>query len=108
MIHNNKHSVRTLIIPMRAKNISRFNYKKTAFQGWRLAISRKHINFVKYFGDKKYGGHRQSFMAAVEARNAILHELKQPGIDPAVVFKAAHELLDQETTEEETPNETGE
>ena len=78
---------------MRAKNISRYTYKKTAFQGWRLAISRKGHTFVKYFGDKQFEGYRSAFRAALEVRDAILHELKQPGADPAVVFRAAREWL---------------
>lgn len=78
---------------MRAKNISRYNYKKTAFQGWRLAITRKGHTFVKYFADRQFEGYRTAFKAAVEVRDAILHELGQPGADPAVVFRAAREWL---------------
>lgn len=86
---------------MRAKNISRYTYKKTAFQGWRLAISRKGYTFVKYFGDKQYNGYRLAFRAAVEARDAILLELSRPGANPEVVFRAAKEWL-HESAQEET------
>lgn len=86
---------------MRAKNISRYTYKKTAFQGWRLAISRKRHTFVKYFGDKQFEGYRAAFRAAVEVRDAILHELRQPGADPAVVFRAAKEWLHGSSDEEQ-------
>lgn len=78
---------------MKAKNISRYNYKKTGFQGWRLAITRKGLNFIKYFSDVQYDGFRESFRAAVEARNAILHELEMPGADPALIFRVAKEWL---------------
>ena len=78
---------------MRAKNILRYNYKKQAFQGWRLAITRKGEKFVKYFADSRYSDYREAFRAAVEARNEILRELKKPGANPTVVFAAAHEWL---------------
>jgi hypothetical protein len=84
---------------MKAKNITRFNYKKTAFQGWRLALSRKGHSFIKYFGDSQYANYRESFRAALEARDAILHELKQPGADPAVVFNAAKEWLSDKSAD---------
>lgn len=87
---------------MRAKNISRYTYKKTAFQGWRLAITRKGHTFVKYFGDRQFEGYRSAFRAAVEVRDAILHELAQPGADPAVIFRAAKEWLHGTEGEEET------
>lgn len=86
---------------MRAKNISRYTYKKTAFQGWRLAITRKGYTFVKYFGDRQFEGYRSAFRAAVEVRDAILHELTQPGADPAVIFRAAKEWLHGTEGEEE-------
>ncbi len=76
---------------MRAKNILRYNYKKQAFQGWRLAITRKGEKFVKYFADSRYRDYREAFKAAVEARNEILKELNKPGATPAIVFAAAHE-----------------
>lgn len=89
---------------MRAKNISRYTYKKTAFQGWRLAISRKGHHFVKYFGDKQYGNdYRASFRAAVDARDAILNELARPGATPAIIFSAAKEWLSKDDkTEQES------
>ncbi len=79
---------------MRAKNISRYTYKKTAFQGWRLALRRQGHQFVKYFADRQYEDSTAAFKAAVALRNAILQELKK-GADPAVVFAAARELTQQ-------------
>ena len=89
---------------MRAKNISRYTYKKTAFQGWRLAITRNGHTFVKYFGDRHFEGYRNAFKYAIEVRDAILHELAQPGADPAVIFRAAREWL--HGTENEDTDET--
>jgi len=34
------------------KNLTRFTYKTTAFQGWRLCIARGGASFTRYFSDK--------------------------------------------------------
>ena len=49
------------------KNLTRFTYETTAFQGWRLCISRAGTTFTKYFSDKKYGGERKALKAATTA-----------------------------------------
>ena len=55
------------------KNLARFTYDTTAFQGWRLNIHKRGTIFEKYFSDKKYGGGRKSLKAASDA----LAELKE-------------------------------
>lgn len=54
------------------RNLTRFTYENTAFQGWRLCLSRSGATFTKYFSDKQYGGGRKSLEAAEKA----LAELK--------------------------------
>lgn len=54
------------------RNLTRFTYETTAFQGWRLCLSKGGSTFLKYFPDKKYGGGRKSMQAA----EAALAELK--------------------------------
>ncbi|MGE9271275.1 MAG: hypothetical protein ACQKBU_10770 [Verrucomicrobiales bacterium] len=54
------------------RNLTRFTYESTAFQGWRLCISRGGSTFTKYFSDKQYGGARK----ALEAGEAALEEIK--------------------------------
>jgi len=54
------------------KNLTRMTYETTAFEGWRLSISRKGAKFTKYFSDRKYGGEKKAFAAA----EAALAELK--------------------------------
>lgn len=71
---------------MKAKNISRYTYQKTAFQGWRLCISRSGNVFTRYFSDRQYKDCRSSFRAAITLRNRILAELKKPGADPSRVL----------------------
>ena len=55
------------------KNLTRFTYETTAFQGWRLCISKAGSTFTKYFSDKKYGGERK----ALKAASTTLEELKE-------------------------------
>lgn len=55
------------------KNLTRFTYDTTAFQGWRLCLSRAGSTFTKYFSDKKYGGERK----ALKAASTALEELKE-------------------------------
>lgn len=55
------------------RNLTRFTYETTAFQGWRLCLSRAGTTFTKYFSDKKYGGPKKSLQASEQA----LGELRQ-------------------------------
>ena len=55
------------------RNLTRFTYDTTAFQGWRLCLSRAGTTFTKYFSDKKYGGPKKSLSSAEKA----LSDLKQ-------------------------------
>jgi len=53
------------------KNLTRFTYETTAFQGWRLCLSRSGTTFTKYYSDKKYGGERKALKAADESLNKL-------------------------------------
>lgn len=53
------------------KNLTRFTYETTAFQGWRLCLSRSGTTFTKYFSDKKYGGERKALKVAETTRNEL-------------------------------------
>jgi hypothetical protein len=53
------------------KNLTRFTYETTAFQGWRLSLSRSGTTFTKYFSDKKYGSERKALNAAEGALKAL-------------------------------------
>ncbi|MCU0794659.1 MAG: hypothetical protein MUF31_01855 [Akkermansiaceae bacterium] len=55
------------------RNLTRFTYENTAFQGWRLCISRNGATFTKYFSDKQYGGGKK----ALEAAEAALGNIKE-------------------------------
>jgi len=59
--------------PMKSqRNLTRFTYETTAFQGWRLCIARGGRTFTRYFSDKQCGGERK----ALKAAEAKLGELK--------------------------------
>jgi len=54
------------------KNLTRFTYETTAFEGWRLCVSRTGTTFTKYFSDKGYGCPRDSLRAAERTREKLL------------------------------------
>lgn len=54
------------------KNLTRFTYETTAFEGWRLCVSRAGTTFTRYFSDKAYGGGQGSLKAAEKARTKLL------------------------------------
>ena len=54
------------------KNLTRFTYETTAFEGWRLCISRAGTTFTKYFSDRNYGGGAESLAAAKRTRTKLL------------------------------------
>ena len=56
------------------KNLTRFTYETTAFQGWRLCISRGGKTFMRYFSDKQCGGERKALKEA-EAKLCEMKEL---------------------------------
>ncbi len=67
------------------RNLTRYTYLKTAFQGWRVCISRQGKQFTRYFSDKNCGGEEQSYAEALALRNRILAELQAaPGEEEAV------------------------
>lgn len=54
------------------KNLTRFTYETSSFEGWRLAISSGGASFTKYFSDKKYGNEKKSLAEA----KRVLAEIK--------------------------------
>ena len=60
------------------RNLSRFTYETTAFQGWRLCIARCGTTFTKYFSDKKYGSPTKALRAAEKALKDVKVILTAP------------------------------
>jgi hypothetical protein len=50
------------------KHLTRFTYKTTDFQGWRLCITKDGHTFSRYFGDKKNGGAKKALAKANQTR----------------------------------------
>ena len=68
------------------KNITRFTYEFTSFQGYRVTLCRKQVHFTRYFSDKQYGGQAGALKAAKETRELVLENLKKFPDDPAKAF----------------------
>jgi hypothetical protein len=80
------------------RNLTRFTYETTAFQGWRLCISRGGTSFTRYFSDREYKGERKA-LAAAEKRLAELRELldgarRVDGKLTQATVRKAHKLLE--------------
>lgn len=78
---------------MTQRNITRYTYETTSFQGWRLSICRKWNQFTRYFSDKQYGSEQAAFEAALRMRESIFAELKCTPDNPRAIF-ARYKNLD--------------
>ena len=81
--------------PMKSKkNLTRFDYEKSAFEGWRLCLSKTGTTFTRYFPDKKFEGSAKKSLAAAESTLAELKtlisgsKLVDGKLSPATVKKA--------------------
>ncbi len=72
---------------MTQRNITRYTYETTSFQGWRLSICRKWNQFTKYFSDRQYGSEEAAFQAALEMRDRIYAALRKHPDEPREVFE---------------------
>lgn len=75
----------------RIRNITRFTYEFTSFQGWRVTLCRNQVHFTRYFSDKQYGGEAPALAAAVEMRNRVLANLRAYPENPAKAFELCRE-----------------
>lgn len=73
------------------RNITRFTYEFTSFQGWRVTLCRNQIHFTRYFSDKQFGGEQESLEAALSVRNLVLEKLRLYPNDPARAFDECRE-----------------
>ncbi len=69
------------------RNITRFTYEFTSFQGWRVTLCRNQVHFTRYFSDKQYGGEKPALAAALTVRNRLMELLRQHPDDPITAFK---------------------
>lgn len=81
------------------KNLTRFTYETSAFQGWRLSLSYKGTAFTRYFPDKKFGTGKKSLAAAEKTLaelKALLEgsKLVEGKVSASTAKKAAKLLLE--------------
>ncbi len=79
------------------KNLTRFTYETTAFEGWRLCVSRAGTTFTKYFSDKNYGGGQEALRAAEQARAKLVRLIDNSrrinGKLSKATIEKAHQIL---------------
>lgn len=73
---------------MNLRHITRFTYKFTNFQGWRVAIRRQGYTLTRYFSDRQYEDEEIAYEKAVQFRDMVLAELAaNPGNELAVLTR---------------------
>lgn len=77
------------------KNITRFTYEFTSFQGWRVTLCRQQKHFTRYFSDKQYGSPEASLKAAIEVLERVKENLKTYPNDPARAFEQCRDIEPQ-------------
>ena len=60
---------------MKNKNITRYTYESTDFQGWRVSIQRCGRIVTRYFSDQQYGSEEESFRHALAYRDHVFAEM---------------------------------
>lgn len=62
---------------MKNKNITRYTYENTDFQGWRVSIQRCGRIITRYFSDLQYGSEEESYRQAVDYRDEVFCQMAQ-------------------------------
>ncbi len=60
---------------MKNKNITRYTYESTDFQGWRVSIQRCGRIITRYFSDLQCGSEEESFRQALAYRDHVFDEM---------------------------------
>ncbi len=60
---------------MTNKNITRYTYENTDFQGWRVSIQRCGRIITRYFSDLQYGSEEESFRHAIAYRDKVFAQM---------------------------------
>lgn len=59
------------------KNITRYTYENTDFQGWRVSIQRCGRIITRYFSDLQYGSEEVSQREAIAYRDRVFAEMSR-------------------------------
>ena len=60
---------------MKNKNITRYTYENTDFQGWRVSIQRCGRIITRYFSDLQYGSEEESYREAISYRDEVFSQM---------------------------------
>lgn len=60
---------------MKNRNITRYTYETTDFQGWRVSIQRCGRIITRYFSDLQYGSESESYRQAVLYRDEVFSQM---------------------------------
>ncbi|MDO5451215.1 MAG: hypothetical protein Q4F30_10040 [Akkermansia sp.] len=60
---------------MKNRNITRYTYENTDFQGWRVSIQRCGRIITRYFSDLQCGSEEEAYRQAVEYRDGIFAQM---------------------------------
>ena len=66
-----------MVIPVTMKNITRYTYENTDFQGWRVSIQRCGRIITRYFSDLQYGSEEASQREALAYRDRVLRDIER-------------------------------
>lgn len=61
---------------MKHKNLTRYTYESTDFQGWRVSIQRCGRIITRYFSDMQYGSEEASLREATAYRDRVFAEME--------------------------------
>lgn len=67
-------------------HLFRFTPEFTAFDGWRLAVTVRGLQLVRYFSSLQYGGERAAHAEARRVRDALLADLSRDEVPVSEVF----------------------
>lgn len=76
------------------RNITRYTYSDSSFQGWRLSMCRHHAVWHAYFSDREYGGEEKAKAAAERVRARALELLEEYDDRPEEAFRICKAEMD--------------
>lgn len=73
-------------VHMSCKNITRYTYETTAFQGYRLSICKNKHLFTRYFPDSRYGSAEEALQEAIKVRDSIFKLFEEDNLSVCKIF----------------------
>lgn len=70
----------------RYKNISRFEYSSSTFEGWRFSVCRAGRRHTRYFSDRMYGSSKAALEAALRYRTFVFLRCRRYPDEPSLAL----------------------